>query len=121
MVTFVLMRGFGVGGGKPCLERSLMWGQVVPAGSPGMALPGPDVVSPGFPLILLLLTLSQCGLGQCGVGQCCSSLSLLCPAVRLQLPDGAERGSPPAAQPHPLPAGAAVLRAAAGACVRAYY
>lgn len=39
----------------------------------------------------------------------------LCPTVRLQLPDGAERGGPPAAQPHQVPASPAVLRGAAGA------
>lgn len=40
---------------------------------------------------------------------------LLCPTVRLQLPDGAECGGPPAAQPYQVPAGPAVLRGATGA------
>lgn len=48
------------------------------------------------------------GLGRVGDAHI-SSLSL-CPAVRLQLPDGAERGGAAAAQPHAVPARPAVLR-----------
>lgn len=98
MVTFVLMRGFGVGGGEPCLGRSLMWGQVVPAGSPGMALPGPDVVSPGFSLILLLLTLSQRRLGRCG-----SALQFSLSALprSMTTASGRSRARQPACRPAP--------------------
>lgn len=99
--VFVLMLAFW-GEGELYLGRSLMWGQVVPAGSPGMALPGPAVVRSSFSLLLIL---SQHRRGQCSVWVSAprfpvSALphSTITASGRSRAPQPACRPAPPAAR-----------------------
>lgn len=125
MVTFVLTLGLGAGDGS-YPGRLLTWGRLVPRAHParpwwGRATRSQLRLLPGtIPTSFFCLLLGM-GQGTCLHGRgCCRAVphgspSLAFPTVRLQLPDGAERGRPPAAQPHQVPTGPAVLRGAAGA------
>lgn len=104
VAVFVLMLAFWRGG-EPYVGRSPMWGRVMPAGSPGMALPGPAVVRPGFSLLVLLLPLSHRRRGQCSVWVsaprfplCALPHSTITASGRSRAPQPACRPAPPAAR-----------------------